>query len=179
MRGTGVNANAATNNNNNVNVSRGRGRPGNNQATTARLTGIAMSMWNDAPVSDEDMQFFNQYYLPHVPMYYGHSRNNNNGNNMTLLNSLTFLFLGRIRFKALKDHYVACGLQTRVHGNTKRLPYNTLTFREKENVLKFIRSYARANAILLPGRIPGYKRDDLQLLPSCTTKKASGGIHSK
>ena len=42
---------------------------------------------------------------------------------------------------------------------------------ERENALKFIRSYAAAHAILLPGRIPGYKRDDLQLLPSATAKR--------
>ena len=29
----------------------------------------------------------------------------------------------------------------------------------------------RACNTILPGRIPGYKRDDIQLLPSCTTKK--------
>ena len=28
----------------------------------------------------------------------------------------------------------------------------------------------KENAILLPGRIPGYRRDDIQLLPSSTTK---------
>lgn len=63
------------------------------------------------------------------------------------------------------------GLVARVHGNTKRLPFNSLTHLEHKNVEKFIQTYARVNAILLPGRIPGYKRDDLQLLPSCTTKK--------
>ena len=30
----------------------------------------------------------------------------------------------------------------------------------------------RKNAILLPGRIPGYKRDDIKLLPSSCTKRA-------
>ena len=29
----------------------------------------------------------------------------------------------------------------------------------------------RKNAMLLPGRIPGYKKDTIQLLPSSTTKK--------
>ena len=38
--------------------------------------------------------------------------------------------------------------------------------REKGNAVKFMCSYAQTHAILLPGRIPGYKRDDLQLLPS-------------
>jgi len=32
-------------------------------------------------------------------------------------------------------------------------------------VVHFILHYTEANAILLPGRIPGYKRDDVQLLP--------------
>jgi hypothetical protein len=51
------------------------------------------------------------------------------------------------------------------------MPSNTLSFCDTENALKFLRSHAESNAILLPGRIPGYKRDDLQLLPSSTTKK--------
>jgi hypothetical protein len=79
--------------------------------------------------------------------------------------------IGKDRFTALKRHYLATGLTTRCHGNCKRTPANTLSFRDNQNVLKFLRSYAENHAILLPGRIPGYKRDDLQLLPSSTTKK--------
>jgi len=36
----------------------------------------------------------------------------------------------------------------------------------------FILHYAEANAILLPGRIPGYNRDDVQLLPCSTTGRS-------
>ena len=79
--------------------------------------------------------------------------------------------LGKSRFKALKQHFKQHGLISRVHGNTKRCPANTLSQQDRENILHFIRMYARANAILLPGRIPGYKRYDLQLLPSCTKKQ--------
>ena len=86
---------------------------------------------------------------------------------------VTWTFLGKTRFQSLKDHYQICGLTARQHGNSKRLPYNTLTQQEQDCVIRFIKSYARANSILLPGRIPGYKRDDLQLLPSSTTKKVS------
>ena len=39
--------------------------------------------------------------------------------------------------------------------------------------MKFMENYTEANAILLPGRIPGYKRDDLKLLPCDLTKKVS------
>lgn len=79
--------------------------------------------------------------------------------------------IGRGRYKTLKAHLLTNGMEERRHGNIKRLPYNTLTLFDSQNAVKFIRSYAQSNAILLPGRIPGYKRDDLQLLPSSTTKK--------
>ena len=66
---------------------------------------------------------------------------------------------------------MACGLAPREHKNHKRLPHNTLPYECKEHVVTFLQNYAEEHAILLPGRIPGYKRDDLQLLPSSTTKK--------
>lgn len=78
---------------------------------------------------------------------------------------------GKHRFQALKAHYLSCGLTTRQHGNTNRLPHNTISFTETKAVVRYLKAYAEDNAILLPGRIPGYKRDDLQLLPSSTTKK--------
>lgn len=78
--------------------------------------------------------------------------------------------LGKSRFNAIKVNCLQNGLSTRVHGNTRRLPHNSLTFFEIRNVVRFLQSYADLHAILLPGRIPGYKRDDLALLPSSTTK---------
>ena len=83
------------------------------------------------------------------------------------VNADLLYLLGKSRFESLKAHYLAFGLETGRHGNLKRAPPNTLTHRDKENVVKFITSYARTNSILLPG----YKRDDLKLLPSSTTKK--------
>ena len=71
----------------------------------------------------------------------------------------------------MKASYIACGLTPRQHGNARRLPHNTLSFEAVKNVVMFLRNYAEDHAILLPGRIPGYKRDDVQLLPSSTTKK--------
>ena len=85
----------------------------------------------------------------------------------------TFLFLHTIsekRFKNLKASLLLHGLSPRMHGNTKRVPANTISFADKQQVVQFILTYAEAHAILLPGRIPGYKRSDLQLLPSSTTK---------
>ena len=89
----------------------------------------------------------------------------------------TYLPLGKFRFQALKNHFLACGLTARVHGKVKRLPANALSFQETKDIIKFLQSYAEDNAILLPGRIPGYKRDDLQLLPSSTTKKVKMTSH--
>ena len=94
------------------------------------------------------------------------------GNDHLLTNHhCLFHLIDKDRFQALKKHYLATGLTVRQHGNSKRLPANTLTYQEKRNMVKFLLSYAEDNAILLPGRVPGYKRDDLQLLPSSTKKK--------
>ena len=63
-----------------------------------------------------------------------------------------------------------------MYGNTKRLPHNHLTDAVITNVTKFLKNYAEGNAILLPGRIPGHKRDDIKLLPSSRSKKVSPRI---
>ena len=40
------------------------------------------------------------------------------------------------------------------------------------STLTYIKNYAEANGILLPGRIPGFKRTGIQLLPTQTTKRS-------
>ena len=72
---------------------------------------------------------------------------------------------------ALKASFLATGLIARVHGNTKRVPKHALKLKKVKNLVTFINNYAEKNAILLTGRISGYKRDNLQLLPSNTTRK--------
>ena len=86
----------------------------------------------------------------------------------------TFLFLHDIstkKYKALKKHYHENGIAIRQHGNEGRLPTNTLARDDIDKLLTFLDNYSEENAILLPGRIPGYKRDDWKLLPSSTTKR--------
>ena len=78
--------------------------------------------------------------------------------------TFVFLHLGEEAKSSLLEN----GLSPRLHGNTKRLPHNTTSFADTQQVANFIKT---AHAILLPGRIPGYKRSDLQLLPSSTTKR--------
>ena len=85
----------------------------------------------------------------------------------------TFLFLHGISSWRLRAVQASCrrdGLRARVHGNTKRLPPNALLFVDIQRVISFITNIAEVHGILLPGRIPGYSRSDLQLLPTSTTR---------
>ena len=86
----------------------------------------------------------------------------------------TFLFLhavGKDRHQNLKQHYIKNGLETCVHKNTKQAPKHSFPYSTKKYMVKFLQNYAEENALLLPGRIPGYKRDDIKLLPSSRSKR--------
>ena len=74
------------------------------------------------------------------------------------------------RLKRLKEHFELNGLSLRIHGNTKQSPWNRTLYSTIEDVKNFIDSYVEENAVMLPGRIPGYKSDDIILLSSCKTK---------
>jgi len=85
----------------------------------------------------------------------------------------TFLFLygiGKKRLQAVKSHYKTNGLEQREHGNKRNSPHN-YSYDQILAVHKFLINYAEDNAILLPGRVPGHKRDDIKLLPSNCSKK--------
>ena len=85
----------------------------------------------------------------------------------------TFCFLhtiSRSKFEAIKASFLSNGLSPRKRPYVK--PRHALRFADIEYVVAFVRNYAEDNAVLLPGRIPGYKRDDIVLLPSSTTKRA-------
>ena len=87
----------------------------------------------------------------------------------------TLLFLhgiGDYRFRAIKQCYLCEGVVPRTHGHTGRTAPNALVKEDVQQIISFVTQYAETNAILLPGRVPGYKRDDIQLLPSTTTKQA-------
>ena len=83
----------------------------------------------------------------------------------------TFCFLhtiGQSKFKAIKASFERDGLVPRQHHSHKPRHVMPCVW----YVVPFITNYAEDHTILLPGRIPGYKRDDIILLPSSTTKKA-------
>lgn len=83
---------------------------------------------------------------------------------------LHFYGISYSRFRRLKEHYELRGISPRQHGNTKRLPENTLPQATIRDVHSFLANYVEENAIVLPGRIPGFKSDEVKVLSSCETK---------
>ena len=85
----------------------------------------------------------------------------------------TFLFLHCLQknqFYSLVKHYRKNDLSLRVHGNKKRLPSSASSTKTVEPVIKFILNVAKEQALILLGRVPGFKRINVKLLPSNLTK---------
>ena len=76
------------------------------------------------------------------------------------------------RFKALQKSYRIQGIEARLHGNLNRLPFHGFTTEEIGRITTFLDNFSECHAIILPGRIPGYKNWDVQLLPTQMTKKS-------
>ena len=83
------------------------------------------------------------------------------------------------RFRSLKEHYDHFGIYPRTHGNMKRMPSNTLPHSTTVDIKAFILKYIEENGVLLPGRIPGYKNDEIKLLSSCESKMGVWKCYSK
>ena len=87
----------------------------------------------------------------------------------------TYAFLYNIgtkhRFENIKKHYLEHRMDNMVHKNSRQLPTRTLSFAQKSSLVKFIENYAEQNAILLSGRIPGYKVGDLNYYHLAQTKR--------
>ena len=82
------------------------------------------------------------------------------------------------RLRRLKEHYETHGIYPRTHGNTKRLPSNTLPQSTTENVHNFLTNYVEENAFVLPGRIPGFKSEDVKVLSSSETKMSVWRVYT-
>lgn len=67
------------------------------------------------------------------------------------------------------------GFRPRVHGLCGKLPANSLTFKDRENVKSFLVKYATDNALPLPGRLPHFKQAKVLLLPA---DKRQAEIHA-
>ena len=84
-----------------------------------------------------------------------------------------FLFLPCLQsyqFHSPVKHYRKNGLTLRTHGNSKRLQSRATSTETVECVVKFIKNVAEEQALLLPGRVLGFKRIDVKLLLSNLTK---------
>ena len=94
----------------------------------------------------------------------------------------TFVFLHclqRNRFHSLVKHYRKNGLSLRVHGNKNWLPSSTSSAETVKQVVKFILNTAEEQALILQGRVPGFKRIDVKLLPSNRTKHGLGRTYTE
>ena len=78
--------------------------------------------------------------------------------------------------QSIKEHILEHGLVILTHGNTRKLSHNAPTLGAILNVLKFITNYAEQNAILLPGCIPQFKRDNIKVLLCSDSKKVNINI---
>jgi len=86
--------------------------------------------------------------------------------------------IGYNRLCRLKEHYERYGIHPRTHGNTKTLPSNTLPQSNTENVHRFLTNYIEENAFVLPGRIPGFKQEDVQVLSPSETKTSVWHVYT-
>ena len=85
----------------------------------------------------------------------------------------TFLFLhyiGNKHFRNLVKHFQENGMAPRVHGNTKRLPWNAFSFHDRERAVTFIKNFSEIHALPLPGRMPRFNDYNIMLLPTDASK---------
>lgn len=84
-----------------------------------------------------------------------------------------FMFLHAVahtRLENLRKHFQSVGLVTREHGNKRKLPHNCSSTQTVNDVKTFIHNYSEEFGLILPGRVPGFKRADVRLLPSSQSK---------
>ena len=82
------------------------------------------------------------------------------------------------RFLRIKEHYKVHGISPRIHGNANRVPTNLTPHSSVTDVHAFLNNYVEENAIMLPGRIPGYKSDDVKILSSSETKMSVWKVYN-
>ena len=87
--------------------------------------------------------------------------------------------IGEIRLKNLVKSLKLNGLTARIHGNTKRRHINTLSLSSVEFVVRFLINHTDLNGLLLPGRVPGYSRSDIKLLPSSVSKRVIWRVYDE
>ena len=72
---------------------------------------------------------------------------------------------------ALAKHYKTNGpVPRQLRAGGRKNNTASLALVDTERVVHFIKQYAEDHAVSLPGRVPGFKRDDIRLLPSSCPK---------
>ena len=71
--------------------------------------------------------------------------------------------ISKSRFQRLLEHYQNHGISLQVHGNSKRLPHNTLPQSIAEDVKNFLSNYAEENAITLTNMLYYFLGESLVL----------------
>ena len=84
--------------------------------------------------------------------------------------SLFVYGIGKSRLESLKAHYKRHGIVPRTHGDTSRLPKNTLNHEVLDQTVTFIKNFATDHAVALPERAPNLNNLKVQLLPSSESK---------
>lgn len=90
---------------------------------------------------------------------------------------LSYLYIifsiSKNKVSAVQQWYREQGLTPRRKKSGGRVECKrVLSYEDAKRVFQFIDNFAEVNALLLPGRVAGFKRADLRLLPS-TNSKAS------
>ena len=82
--------------------------------------------------------------------------------------------------KLFTQVYTSDGIVPKQHGNVQKTSLLTsLSLQSREKAVKFIENFAVQNAIVQPGRVPGFKNPDLLLIPCEFTKKSVHGKYAE
>ena len=95
---------------------------------------------------------------------------------------IVLLYVYRVsndRLTALLKWYRANGLLPKEKRNAGRQNNSkTYDLDDTRRTVAFISNYADDHALVLPGRVPGFQRDDVRLMPSSETKVKVYGVRT-
>lgn len=87
------------------------------------------------------------------------------------LKKKSFCRIGDKRLTNLQKHHKESPGEPRVlKSGGRKNNTRSLSLADTERVVRFITQYAEDHGVHLPGRVPGFKRDDVQVLPSSKPK---------
>lgn len=109
-------------------------------------------------------------HQPQCLMVYVSPRGTDSWYNFSFIYLFYFVYrIGQERLDGLLAHYRKNGLtpKEKLSGGRKKTSF---AFQDMRRAAAFISNYAEEHALVLPGRVPGFRRDDVKLLPSSETQ---------